>query len=172
MSSATRLATNGRQPVSPESKEAARQAMELLGFGALAHRNRRGRPLGAKTLAIREAVLALTEEFEAMTVRQVFYQLVARGIVPKTESGGYTPVQRQVMKMRLEGLLPWWFIVDGTRWMRKPTSYDSLEDALEVTRRGYRRNLWRSQRVRIEVWLEKDALAGVVMKATGPWDSA
>ena len=40
------------------------------------------------------------------------------------------------------------------------------------TARAYRRNLWRSQNVRVEVWLEKDALAGVVMEATDPWDVA
>jgi hypothetical protein len=140
------------------------------GLGALAHRSLRGRPLAVKTLEIRDAVLGLTDEYDVMTVRQVFSQLVSRGIVPKTENGGYRPVQTQVLKMRRERLLPWQFIADGTRWMRKPTSFDSVEDALHETQRTYRRNLWRSQHARIEVWLEKDALAGVVMDATAPWD--
>jgi hypothetical protein len=141
-------------------------------FYVLAHENRRGRPLSEKTLAIRDAVLALTDEFDVMTVRQVFYQLVSRGIVPKTENSGYRPVQTQVLKMRREELLPWSFIADGTRWMRKPASFDSVQDALDVVQRAYRRNLWRSQDFRIEVWLEKDALAEVVSRATEPWDVA
>jgi hypothetical protein len=66
-----------------------------------------GRPLGEKTLAIRRAALALAVEYEVMTVRQVFYQLVTRGVVPKSENGGYVPVQIQVLKMRREGLLDW-----------------------------------------------------------------
>jgi hypothetical protein len=144
----------------------------LAGFDPLAHRMPRGRPLGEKARAIRAAVLALTYDYDVMTVRQVFYQLVARGVVAKSESEGYTPVQRQVLKMRREGLLPWTFIADGTRWMRKPASYASVDDALRETRQTYRRNLWRSQRVRIEVWLEKDALAGIVMDTTNEWDVA
>src|SRR5438067_13752261 len=108
----------------------------------------RGRPLAAKTLAIRQAVLEVAEEFEVMTVRQIFYALTVRGVVPKEENAGYRPVQTQVLKMRCEGLLDWGFIADATRWQRKPTSYDSTEDALAVTARAYRRNLWRSQNER------------------------
>jgi hypothetical protein len=133
-------------------------------------KSRQGRPLGAKTLAIREAVIDLRDEFTVMTVRQIFYALTVRGIVPKDENAGYRPVQTQLLKMRREGLLEWSFISDATRWMRKPTTFDSSEDALELVRRTYRRNLWQSQDCRVEVWLEKDALAGVVMNATDPWD--
>ena len=132
----------------------------------------RGRPLGAKTLAIREAVEGLTFEYAVMTVRQVFYALTVRGVAPKDEKAGYRPIQTQVLRMRRDELLDWGFISDATRWQRKPRSYESAEDALAVTARTYRRNLWRSQGVRVEVWLEKDALAGVVMEATDPWDVA
>ena len=38
--------------------------------------------------------------------------------------------------------------------------------------RGYRRDLWQSQGVRIEVWLEKDALADVIVDVTKKWDVA
>lgn len=157
--------------------EAVNTALEFfLDIAGEVHRpstkNLGGRPLGQKTLAIRDAVIELTDEFEVMTVRQIFYQLVSRGVVPKTENGGYRPVQTQVLKMRRERLLPWSFIADGTRWIRKPESHDSVEDALKATQRAYRRNLWRSQRVRIEVWLEKDALAGVVSDVTEKWDVA
>jgi hypothetical protein len=74
--------------------------------------------------------------------------------------------------MRKDGLIDWSFIADATRWQRKPRTFDSVEDAIQATQRTYRRNLWRSQGVRIEVWCEKDALAGVVMEATVPWDVA
>lgn len=115
-------------------------------------------------------MLELTTEYDVMTVRQVFYALTVRGIVPKTENGGYRPVQTQVLKVRREGLLPWSFIADATRWQRKPQSWDSVDDALHATWKTYRRNLWRSQSLRPEIWLEKDALAGVVMEATEAWD--
>lgn len=133
-------------------------------------KNRGGRPLGQKTRAIRDAVGQLTSEFDVMTVRQVFYALVSRGVVPKTENGGYRPVQEQVLRMRKAGLLPWDFIADGTRWQRKPESWESVDDALADMQRHYRRNLWQSQGVRLEVWLEKDALAAIVQQATSVWD--
>jgi hypothetical protein len=85
-----------------------------------------------------------------------------RGVVPKDENAGYRPVQTQVLKMRREGLLDWGFVADGTRWQRKPETFNSVEDALTTVARAYRRNLWRSQKIRIEVWLEKDALASEV----------
>jgi hypothetical protein len=129
-----------------------------------------GRPLTPRTRAIREAVLRLTEIHEVMTVRQVFYALEVAGVVPKDETRGYRPVQRQLVAMRQQGLLPWTFIADATRWMRKPTSHGSASNALRALTRTYRRNLWASQGVRVEVWLEKDALAGVVMEETDRWD--
>jgi hypothetical protein len=131
----------------------------LNGFSCpSASKSRRGRPLGAIALAIRAGVLELVDRHERMTVRQVFYALEVQSVVEKTE-GGYRRVQTQVLKMRREGLLPWPFITDGTRWQRKPASWDRVEDFMSHMPRTYRRDLWRAQNVRIEVWLEKDALA-------------
>jgi hypothetical protein len=134
-----------------------------------------GRPkgsYGAKATAIREHVVELTKTHEVMTVRGVFYALVSRGVIPKEETTGYRPVQRVLLEMRHGGELPWSFIADGTRWQNKPTSWDDAEDALLATARSYRRNLWRDQGIRFEVWLEKDALAGVLSRVTDAWDVA
>jgi hypothetical protein len=137
---------------------------------ARAQKSTRGRLLGAKTVEIREAILDLQDVYEQMTVRQVFYQLASvQKIVPKDEGAGYVRVQRQVLELRRQGFLPWAFIADGTRWRRQPGTWDSVEDVLRETARQYRRNLWRSQGVRIEVWLEKDALASVLDPTTYGW---
>jgi hypothetical protein len=104
-----------------------------------------------------------------MTVRQVFYALEVAGVVAKTE-GGYRQVQQQLVVMRRADLLDWEFITDGTRWRRKPSSWDALADYIENVARSYRRDLWRAQGRRIEVWLEKDALADVVVDVTAKWD--
>jgi hypothetical protein len=133
-----------------------------------------GRPkgsLGTTSIAIRNAVINLTDEYEVMTVRQAFYALTVRGIVEKTEAG-YRQVQRQILAMRREGKLSWSFIADNTRWQRKPSTHLDREHFLRAVARGYRRNLWQRQNVRIEIWLEKDALAAVVDEVTGPWDVA
>jgi hypothetical protein len=120
-------------------------------------------------VAIRDAVHELTGLYERMTVRQVFYQLETQAIVAKTE-GGYRQVQQQVLKMRRDGLLSWGFITDGTRWQRKPRSYSNAGDYIDQMARGYRRDLWQEQDVRLEFWLEKDALADVIVDVTAKWD--
>jgi hypothetical protein len=135
------------------------------------HEKPRRRGLAKKTKLLREAVLELTGHYDRMTVRQVFYALTVAGVVPKTEQG-YDSVQRQLVAMRREGELPFDFIADGTRWQRKPSTWDSKADFLEHTLRAYRRDLWQSQGVRIEVWLEKDALADIVTDVTDRWDVA
>ena len=127
--------------------------------------------IGKAARAIRDAVGELTGEYQRMTVRQVFYALEVRGVVPKTEAG-YRQVQNQMLVMRREGLLRWDFITDGTRWQRKPASWDDIGDYVESVSRSYRRDLWASEGVRIEVWLEKDALADLVIDVTVRWDVA
>jgi hypothetical protein len=41
---------------------------------------------------------------------------------------------------------------------------------LQLTATTYRRAVWRNQPVYVEVWLEKDALAGVLLEETASWD--
>jgi hypothetical protein len=127
-----------------------------------------GRPLSEQTIAIRDELEELTFESEQMTVRGAFYALTVRGVVDKTEAG-YRKVQRQVLLGRREERIPWGFIADGTRWVIETETWDSTEDALVEVWRTYRRNLWRSQGVRIEIWLEKDALAHLISPITHKW---
>jgi len=117
----------------------------------------------------REALLAIVEDGRPMTVRQVFYQATVRALVEKAESG-YAKVQVDLTKMRRDGSLPYDWLADNTRWQRKPRSFDSVEDALQETARFYRKNLWRDADSYVEIWLEKDALAGVVYPVTKMYD--
>ena len=104
-----------------------------------------------------------------MTVRQVFYQATVRGLVEKAESG-YAKVQTDLTVMRRAGELPYDWLADNTRWQRKPDTFDSVEDALRETAHFYRKNLWRDADSYVEVWLEKDALAGVIYPVTSMYD--
>jgi hypothetical protein len=120
--------------------------------------------------ALRVTISRVVADHHPMTVRQVFYQLVKLRLIDKTERAYNDVVVRLLTKMRLEGELPWQWIADSTRWMRKPTTYDSIEDALRETAASYRRALWRDHNVYVEVWLEKEALAGVLLGVTAEWD--
>ena len=61
-------------------------------------------------------------------------------------------------------------IADNTRWVRQPQTYNGLADFLEQTARLYRRALWVNAECQIEIWCEKDALAGVIAQGTMRYD--
>lgn len=118
----------------------------------------------------RRAVLfSIVAAMWPMTVRQVFYQATVADIVEKTETG-FTKVQTDLVIMRRRGDLPYDWIADNTRWQRKPNTFDGPEEALRETARLYRKALWADIDAYMEIWLEKDALASVVMPITRMYD--
>jgi hypothetical protein len=117
----------------------------------------------------RAALYDIVAEMRPMTVRQVFYQATVRDIVAKTEAG-YTKVQTDLAQMRRAGDMPYDWITDNTRWQRKPITYRSIEQALAETARFYRKDLWADADCYVEIWLEKDALSGVVTPITSMFD--
>jgi hypothetical protein len=112
-----------------------------------------------------DALATIVAEINPCSVRQVFYQAVVRGVVGKTEAE-YDKVQRALVRLRRRQIIPYGWIADGTRWRIKPTTFSSLEQAIERTARLYRRALWDEADVHMEIWLEKDALSGVVHPVT------
>ena len=117
----------------------------------------------------RDELYRIVEEMQPMTVRQVFYQATVRGIVDKNEKS-YAKVQQVLAKMRRDETLPFEWIVDNTRDRNHPFTFDSVEDALAYTARHYRKSLWKDAGVYVEIWLEKDALAGVIEDITSKYD--
>ena len=103
------------------------------------------------------------------TVRQVFYQATVRGIVEKSEAG-YGKVQHDLVLMRRADELPYNWLADNTRWQRKPRTFDGVADAVTQTAKFYRKALWTHADCYVEIWLEKDALAGVVLPITDLYD--
>ena len=111
-----------------------------------------------------DALTTIVAEINPCSVRQVFYQAVVRGVVGKTEAE-YDKVQRALVRLRRRQIIPYGWIADGTRWRIKPTTFSSLEQAFERAARLYRRALWDEADVYMEIWLEKDALSGVVTRS-------
>src|SRR5262245_47315651 len=132
-------------------------------------KRQRHRSTKAQVEARREALLDIIAEGRPMTVRQVFYQATVRGLAEKAESG-YAKVQTDLTLMRRAGELPYDWLADNTRWQRKPSTFDSIQDALEETARFYRKALWKDIDAYVEIWLEKDALSGVVYPITSMYD--
>ena len=119
---------------------------------------------------LKAALYLVTSEIRPASVRQIYYQMVSRGYIAKTEGEYKNTVCRLLGLMRKAGEMPYGWITDNTRFMRKPTTYSNLGEMLEEQVRFYRRDLWHTQPVDVEVWLEKDALSGVLYPVTEEWD--
>ena len=130
---------------------------------------KRHRSTKAEVNRRRAGLFEIVKAMKPMTVRQVFYQATIVGLVDKTEAG-YAKVQTDLVAMRKSGDLPYSWLADNTRWQRKPQTFDSVEQALLDTARFYRKSLWSEADSYVEIWLEKDALSGVVLPVTDIFD--
>jgi hypothetical protein len=131
---------------------------------------RRPRRTKAKIDEIKSAIVAVLEADNPMTVRQVFYQLVARGVIEKTEEQYQGTVIRLLTEMRIDDEVSFDWIVDESRRRRENQTYDSIADTARDTARFYRRNALQACPDYAEVWSEKEALAGIIEDAASDYD--
>lgn len=129
----------------------------------------RPRRTKAELAELHDAILTVCELDHPLSVRGVFYRVMSAGAVEKTEKA-YNAVQREVLKLRRSGDLPYEWIADGTRWHVKEPSWSSAEEALADAAASYRRALWHDQAVYVEVWSEKEAISSIVSPVTNSWD--
>ena len=119
---------------------------------------------------LKSALYEVVRADHPVTVRQAYYRMVAIGAIDKAEAGIPEHGRASSWPDAPERRATFSWIADHTRWMRKPDSFDSVEEALQMTARFYRKALWTTQPSYVEVWLEKDALAGVIFTVTSKWD--
>jgi hypothetical protein len=131
---------------------------------------KRDRRTKAEVQAIRDAITSILKADHPQTVRQVFYQLVARGVIEKSEAEYQSTVIRLLSEMRLDGRISWSWIVDESRRSRVTRTFDNISDALEHTARYYRRSALHDCDDYIEIWSEKEALAGIIYDAASDYD--
>ncbi len=96
-----------------------------------------------------------------VTIRHLFYVLVSEVGMEKTEAS-YKALGNHLMNWRRQGLIRWDSFADNTRWHIARQTYDSAAEALDNTVATYRRNLWLDQCTYMEIWVEKDAISGLV----------
>lgn len=109
-----------------------------------------------------EIINPYLEDNLRLTVRQLFYQFVARGLLANTYANYCKVSEVASTDMRLAGLLPWEAIEDRTRTTIIPQSFASTEHLIEVAIQSYRLDRMEEQDTYIEVMVEKEALAGVL----------
>ena len=119
----------------------------------------------APALARIDQVNEIIAEYEAedmrLTLRQLYYQLVARGLIPNTQAE-YDKLGNLLGNARLAGLVDWDAIEDRGRTVARSSAWESPAGIIEMCSEQYKRDLWYGQTTHVEVWIEKEALFGVI----------
>jgi hypothetical protein len=120
---------------------------------------------GSEALSLIDHANAISREYAAagydLTLRQLYYQFVARAIIPNNMKS-YKRLGGVVNDGRLAGLIDWNYINDRTRNLATLPHWTSPSNILEAVAQQYRIDKWKDQPVHVEVWVEKEALAGIV----------
>jgi hypothetical protein len=105
-----------------------------------------------------------------MTLRRVHYRLVIRDDTTyRNTLGDYKQLSKWLVRLRLEGVVEWEWVVDRLREPRGRPMWRNLPAFVEAARRSYYRDVWQGQPEYLEVWLEKDALAPLFEEALEPY---
>lgn len=112
-----------------------------------------------------EKVNSVVSEYErqgySLTLRQVYYQMVARDIIPNNMRS-YKNLGNLINDARLAGLIDWLAIEDRTRNIRENSHWSKPSRVIDAAAYSYHLNHWKGQENYVEVWVEKDALIGIV----------
>jgi hypothetical protein len=114
-----------------------------------------------------EIIAEYREQGYSLTLRQLYYQFVARGLIPNEQSE-YKRLGDIISDGRRLGLIDWEAIEDRTRNLRSLSTWESPADIVATAAQSFRVDAWKSQRWRPEVWVEKDALVGILEVACDP----
>jgi hypothetical protein len=137
-------------------------------------------------IKVRRAIKAVLEDEHPLTARQVFYRLVVRGIIEKTEGEYDRTVIRLLTELRMasissaaaaglarhqETYVPFDWIIDESREILETQTFNNITEALEHAAKYYRRNALRELSPdHIEIWVEKEGLGGVVWDVASEYD--
>jgi len=128
-----------------------------------------------RTIEYRHRVQQVIDDFKdywPLTLRQVYYQLVAAGTIENNRNS-YQKLSRNLSQARLDGSVPWEALEDRARSFFDLRGWHDdqqfIQDQVEEFLRGYRRDLLQSQDEALEIWVEKDALSQVCYRAAAPY---
>lgn len=125
----------------------------------------------AHRLVIDRANVVIEEYFAQgydLTLRQLYYQFVSRNWLPNRDQS-YKRLGSIISEARRAGLIDWERIVDRTRFLRSPSSWRDPSHIVLNCAEQFDIDWWAGQKYRPEVWIEKDALVGVLEVACARW---
>jgi hypothetical protein len=134
-----------------------------MALSVTAASKRRNRLTTKEYEALDKQLWWIASQQHPISVRGLYYQAEVAGLVEKTEKG-YGLVQRRCLLMRRENtiIFPYWWITDNSRNVWRLDRYDDTSEFMSGVAELYRRNYWATEDVRVEVWIEKEALSGVI----------
>lgn len=100
----------------------------------------------------------------ALSLRQLYYQMVARGFLDNTVNN-YKRLSSILTDARLAGLVDWDAIEDRAREVTQWLINESERYCFSGIAGKYAVDMWENQNKYVEVWVEKDALSPVVERA-------
>lgn len=118
-----------------------------------------------------EIIKEYVEQGYDLTLRQLYYQFVSRDLIANKQSE-YKRLGSIINDARLAGLIDWDCITDRTRQLEHLSHWDSPESIIKSAAESFHIDKWREQPHRVEVWIEKDALLGVIEGACDELDVA
>jgi hypothetical protein len=117
------------------------------------------------SLAMVKQANAIIEEYAqqgfSLTLRQIYYQFVARGLLANKQSE-YKRLGEVINNARLAGLIDWLAIVDRTRYLRELSHWNTPGAIIRAAADSFKLDRWANQEYRPEIWIEKDALVGII----------
>ncbi len=117
------------------------------------------------TLSIINQANEIIDEYLAddlkLTLRQLYYQFVARGLIDN-KATEYDRLGGIINNGRLAGLIDWNAIEDRTRRLESNTHWKDPGEIIQACTASFQIDHWAGQEYRIEVWIEKEALSGVI----------
>jgi len=116
-----------------------------------------------------QMINSIIEEYQAqdyiLTLRQLYYQLVTRDIIPNIQSE-YAKLSKLLKEGRMAGIVDWDAIEDRLRKTSTPASWNNPKSIIRSALYQYAKPRMQDQENYIEVWVEKDALSGVLKRIT------
>lgn len=135
-----------------------------------AYQEQNFRPASLRLIATMDNVIhEYLEQGYNLTVRQLYYQLVARGVIENTLRS-YKNTANLINDAKMAGLLDWDAIVDRTREFIVRSHWTSGGQIIRATSEQYHEDLWNNQEFRVFVIVEKEALVGVLESTCKRWD--
>jgi len=127
--------------------------------------NYRSKNFTKSSLSIIEQANEIFENYVSqgyiLTLRQLYYQFVARDLLENLQKN-YKRLGNIISDARIAGLVDWSHMEDRTRNLQEESHWHSPESVIDSAAHGYQIDKWEGQTYRPEVWIEKDALSGII----------